>query len=62
VSWRLEYRDFRPQEERLREALCTLDHEFLSHYGAEMFLEIARFWGSFATYCEKHGGDEACRL
>jgi alpha,alpha-trehalase len=33
----------------------TRDHEFLSHYGAEMFLEIARFWGSFATYNEKHG-------
>jgi alpha,alpha-trehalase len=33
----------------------TRDHEFLSHYGAEMFLEIARFWGSFATYNETHG-------
>jgi len=30
----------------------TRDHEFLSHYGAEMFLEIARFWGSFATFNE----------
>ncbi len=28
----------------------TRDMEFLSFYGAEMFLEIARFWGSFATY------------
>ena len=33
----------------------THDREFLSHYGAEMFLEIARFWGSFATYNERHG-------
>ncbi|MDH4094172.1 MAG: glycoside hydrolase family 65 protein [Betaproteobacteria bacterium] len=32
----------------------TRDLEFLSHYGAEMFLEIARFWGSFATYNETH--------
>jgi len=30
----------------------TRDLEFLQHYGAEMFLEIARFWGSFATYNE----------
>ncbi len=28
----------------------TDDMEFLSFYGAEMFLEIARFWGSCATY------------
>jgi alpha,alpha-trehalase len=33
----------------------TRDHEFLSHYGAEMFLEIARFWGAFATYNETRG-------
>jgi trehalose/maltose hydrolase-like predicted phosphorylase len=33
----------------------TRDHEFLSHYGAEMFLEIARFWGSFATFNEQLG-------
>jgi alpha,alpha-trehalase len=30
----------------------TADMEFLSFYGAEMFLEIARFWDSFATYNE----------
>ncbi|MFW6114827.1 MAG: glycoside hydrolase family 65 protein [Thermodesulfobacteriota bacterium] len=29
---------------------ATGDLEFLSFYGAEVFLEIARFWGSIATY------------
>ena len=28
----------------------TDDSEFLSYYGAEMILEIARFWSSIATY------------
>jgi alpha,alpha-trehalase len=28
----------------------TDDHEFLYNYGAEMLLEIARFWASIATY------------
>lgn len=28
----------------------TEDHEFLRDYGAEMVLEIARFWASIATY------------
>ena len=28
----------------------TGDSEFLSYYGAEMILEIARFWSSIATY------------
>ncbi|MDF2867515.1 MAG: Trehalose 6-phosphate phosphorylase [Gammaproteobacteria bacterium] len=28
----------------------TLDEEFLSGYGAEMLLEIARFWASLATF------------
>ena len=28
----------------------TDDHEFLYAYGAEMFLEIARFWSSVATF------------
>ncbi len=28
----------------------TGDREFLNQYGAEMLLEIARFWGSIATY------------
>ena len=32
----------------------TRDLEFLAFYGAEMFLEIARFWGSFATFNETH--------
>lgn len=29
---------------------ATGDHEFLYSYGAEMLLEIARFWASIATY------------
>lgn len=29
---------------------ATDDHEFLYSYGAELFLEIARFWASIATY------------
>ncbi len=29
---------------------ATDDHEFLYFYGAEMMLEIARFWASIATY------------
>jgi alpha,alpha-trehalase len=29
---------------------ATDDHEFLYSYGAEMMLEIARFWASIATY------------
>ena len=29
---------------------ATGDVEFMSFHGAEMFLEIARFWGSFASY------------
>lgn len=29
---------------------ATGDEEFLTRYGAEMLLEIARFWGSLATY------------
>jgi len=31
----------------------THDVEFLSHYGAEMILEIARFWASIATFNQK---------
>ena len=34
---------------------ATGDDEFLSHYGAEMILDIARFWGSLAAY--DHGRD-----
>ena len=33
----------------------TRDLEFLSFFGAEMFLEIARFWASFATWNERLG-------
>jgi alpha,alpha-trehalase len=33
----------------------TRDLEFIAFYGAEMFLEIARFWASFATYNERLG-------
>ncbi len=33
----------------------TEDLEFLSFFGAEMFLEIARFWASIATYNADHG-------
>jgi len=29
---------------------ATDDYEFLTSFGAEMFLEIARFWASIATY------------
>jgi alpha,alpha-trehalase len=32
---------------------ATRDLEFLAYYGAEMFLEIARFWGSFAVFNEE---------
>jgi alpha,alpha-trehalase len=34
---------------------ATGDVEFLTHYGAEMIIDIARFWGSIATY--DHGRD-----
>ncbi len=33
----------------------TEDHEFLNAYGAEMMLEIARFWASAATFTEDDG-------
>ena len=33
----------------------TGDMEFLSFYGAEMLLEIARFWVSASTYNEQLG-------
>jgi trehalose/maltose hydrolase-like predicted phosphorylase len=33
----------------------TGDHEFLQFYGAELILEIARFWASMATYNETRG-------
>ena len=32
----------------------TCDMQFLSFYGAEMILEIARFWASIATWNEEH--------
>ena len=34
---------------------ATRDWEFLSFYGAEILLEIARFWGSIATHDEESG-------
>lgn len=34
---------------------ATADHEFLAYYGAEMILDIARFWASIATYDAKDG-------
>ncbi len=36
-------------------AVHTGDHDFLHQYGAEMMLEIARFWASFAKY-DNHTG------
>ncbi len=33
----------------------TNDREFLAFYGAEMFLEIAKYWSSKCTYNEKKG-------
>jgi alpha,alpha-trehalase len=35
--------------------LVTGDHEFLSHYGAEMILEIARFFSSLAAHDQETG-------
>ncbi|MFZ7127611.1 MAG: glycoside hydrolase family 65 protein [Desulfobacterales bacterium] len=32
----------------------TRDTEFLTFYGAELILEIARFWGSITTFSEEH--------
>ena len=32
---------------------ATLDTEFLSSYGAEMVLDIARFWASATTYNQR---------
>ncbi len=29
---------------------ATCDHEFISYYGAEIILEVARFWASVATF------------
>jgi trehalose/maltose hydrolase-like predicted phosphorylase len=33
---------------------ATGDMEFLAYYGAEMLVEIARFWASIATYHFEH--------
>ncbi|MFD2414949.1 hypothetical protein [Amycolatopsis pigmentata] len=33
----------------------TGDQEFLSDYGAELMLEIARFWASIAHYNPERG-------
>jgi trehalose/maltose hydrolase-like predicted phosphorylase len=35
--------------------ISTDDHQFLSYFGAEMFLSIALFWSSKVTYNEKTG-------
>lgn len=40
----------------------THDMEFLLFYGAEMILEIARFWASLATYNETLGRYEILRV
>jgi trehalose/maltose hydrolase-like predicted phosphorylase len=34
---------------------ATGDREFLAYYGAEMILDIARFWSSIASYEPQHG-------
>ena len=34
MSWTLDYREFRPEEERLREALCTLGNGYFATRGA----------------------------
>jgi len=34
---------------------ATCDHEFLSFYGAEMLLEIARYWASRAEWSDEDG-------
>ncbi len=33
----------------------TRDVEFLQHFGAELILEVARFWSSIATFDERRG-------
>jgi alpha,alpha-trehalase len=40
----------------------THDFEFLSFYGAEMILEIARFWTSIASYNQKLGRYEILKV
>ncbi|HBZ29278.1 MAG TPA: beta-phosphoglucomutase family hydrolase [Nitrosomonas nitrosa] len=38
----------------------THDVEFLSFYGAELILDIARFWASIASFNDKRGRFEIC--
>ncbi len=38
----------------------TRDIEFLQAYGAELILEIARFWSSIATFNDERGRYEIC--
>jgi alpha,alpha-trehalase len=38
----------------------TEDHDFLSFYGAELFLEIARFWASIARHDAKEDRYDIC--
>ena len=40
----------------------TMDMEFLSMYGAEMIIEIARFWSSIARYNRSLGRYEICKV
>jgi trehalose/maltose hydrolase-like predicted phosphorylase len=40
----------------------TGDHEFLGTYGAEMLVEIARFWASLATWDENLGRYRICGI
>ncbi len=45
---------------RYYEATC--DREFMSVYGAEMLLEIARFWASAASWNAQRGRYEICNV
>jgi alpha,alpha-trehalase len=38
----------------------TEDHDFLYFYGAELFLEIARFWASIASYDQEDDRYDIC--
>jgi alpha,alpha-trehalase len=43
VSWRLDYREFKPEEERLREALCTLGNGYFATRGAAPEAQTGEF-------------------
>jgi alpha,alpha-trehalase len=40
----------------------TMDHDFMSFYGAELIIEIARFWASKVSYNESSGRYEICKV